>query len=53
MKGWIALLLTAVLLCQLEPVHAVLHQNLAWLPESPAIELPRVYLTRQDAVRPR
>ena len=28
MKGWIALLLTAALLCQLEPVYAVLHQNL-------------------------
>ena len=38
MKGWIALLLTAVLLCQLEPVHAVLHQNLPWLPETPPIE---------------
>ena len=51
MKGWIALLLTAVLLCQLEPVHAVLHQNLPWLPETPPIELPRFYLTREDAVR--
>lgn len=51
MKGWIALLLTAVLLCQLEPVYAVLHQNLPWLPETPPIELPRFYLTREDAVR--
>ena len=40
-----------VLLCQLEPVHAVLHQNLPWLPETPPIELPRFYLTREDAVR--
>ena len=53
MKGWIALLLTAVLLCQLEPVYAVLHQNLPWLPETPPIELPRFYLTREDAVRSR
>lgn len=53
MKGWIALLLTAALLCQLEPVHAVLHQNLPWLPETPPIELPRFYLTREDAVRSR
>lgn len=51
MKGWIALLLTAVLLCQLEPVYAVLHQNLPWLPETPPIELPQFYLTREDAVR--
>ena len=51
MKGWIALLLTAALLCQLEPVYAVLHQNLPWLPETPPIELPRFYLTREDAVR--
>lgn len=51
MKGWIALLLTAALLCQLEPVYAVLHQNLPWLPETPPIELPRFYLTWEDAVR--
>ena len=53
MKGRIALLLTAALLCQLEPVYAVLHQNLPWLPETPPIELPRFYLTWEDAVRSR
>ena len=40
MKGRIALLLTAALLCQLEPVHAVLHQNLPWLPEPPPSNCP-------------
>ena len=45
------MLLTAVLLCQLEPVYAVLHQNFPWLPETPPIELPQFYLTREDAVR--
>ena len=52
MKGWIALLLTAALLCQLEPVYAVLHQNLPWLPETPPIELPRFYLIRRTQSGP-
>ena len=50
-KGLVLLVLLMTVLYRLEPIYTVIHNHFDWSLQVDTIELPRFYLTREEAIR--